>query len=837
MQVLKFGGTSVANADNISKVVAIIKSKFVSPVNSAESEGDKTIVVVSALGGITDLLLSAAALAAEGNETYIEKLNLVEQRHLEAAKQLIPVAFQSQLLSLVKKCCNEIEDICNGIFLLRELTPRSKDRISSYGEWLSSHIISAKLKAEKLENVWKDARDLIVTNSNFTNAEVDFLTTHQRVNEFFPHQPGSLFIIPGFIAANENGITTTLGRGGSDYTAAIIASALTAKKLEIWTDVSGMMTADPRLTANARIIPHISYQEAMELSHFGAKVIYPPTIQPVMTKNIPVWIKNTFLPGDYGTVITNDASLNSPLGSGGGNIVRGISSINNIVLLSLEGSGMIGIPGFSKRLFEALSNEKINVILITQSSSEHSICVGIDALEATKGKQAVDSAFANEIALEKVEPLIVEPGLSIVALVGENMKSHPGISGRMFSTMGRNGVNIRAIAQGSSEKNISTVIATKDVRKSINVLHEEFFETTYKQVNLFIIGTGNVGARLLAQLQQQLVFLQQQMRLQLRVAGLSNSRKMIFKPEGINPGQWKEQLEEGEKADLEKFTTEIINQNLRNSIFVDITANDKVAKVYDQLLQKSISVVACNKIAASSSYDNYKQLKDLANEYNCQFLFETNVGAGLPIIGTLNDLLRSGDRVNRIEAVLSGTLNFVFNNYDGKKKFTDVVRQAQDEGYTEPDPRLDLSGTDVMRKIMILARESGEKIEMNEISNNSFMPASCMQGSVDDFYAAMKKEEEHFKKLYDKANAEGCKLKFVASYNSLSKEEGRSGAASVGLQHIDTDHDLYHLYGKDNVVLFYTDRYKEQPLVVKGAGAGAEVTASGVFADVIRASK
>ena len=828
MQVLKFGGTSVANADNISKVGAIVKEAV---------KNDKTIVVVSALGGVTDILLNAAALAAEGDEDYKEKLNLVEQRHLEAAKQLIPVAYQSQLLSLVKKCCNEIEDICNGIFLLRELTPRSKDRICSYGEWLSSQIISAKLKAEGLENVWKDARELIVTNSNFTNAEVDFGATNQRVNEFFPHQPGSLFVVPGFIAANENGITTTLGRGGSDYTAAIIAAALTAKKLEIWTDVSGMMTADPRLTANARIIPHISYQEAMELSHFGAKVIYPPTIQPVMTKNIPVWIKNTFLPGDYGTVITNDVSLNSPPdgGDGSGNIVRGISSINNIVLLSLEGSGMIGIPGFSKRLFEALSNEKINVILITQSSSEHSICVGVDALDATKAKQTVDSAFANEIALQKVEPLIVETALSIVALVGENMKSHPGISGRMFSTLGRNGVNIRAIAQGSSEKNISTVIATKDVRKSINVLHEEFFETTYKQVNLFIIGTGNVGARLLAQMQQQLVFLQQQMRLQLRVAGISNSRKMIFKPEGINPGHWKEQLDEGEPANLEKFTEGIINQNLRNSIFVDITANDNVAKVYDQLLQKSISVVACNKIAASSSYNNYKRLKDLANEYNCQFLFETNVGAGLPIIGTLNDLLRSGDRVNRIEAVLSGTLNFVFNNYDGKKKFTDVVKQAQEEGYTEPDPRLDLSGTDVMRKIMILARESGEKIEMDEIANNSFMPASCMQGSVADFYAAMEKEEEHFKKLYEKASAGGCKLKFVASYNSLPKEEG--GVASVGLQHIDPNHDLYHLYGKDNVVLFYTDRYKEQPLVVKGAGAGAEVTASGVFADVIRAAR
>ena len=812
MQVFKFGGTSVANADNINKVVAIVKGSV---------KKDTTIVVVSALGGVTDLLLSAAALAADGNEEYKNKLGLVEQRHLEAVKQLIPVANQSQLLSLVKKSCNELEDICNGIFLLRELTPRSKDRISSYGEWISSQIISAKMKADGIDNVWKDARDLIVTNSNFTAAEVDFTATNEKINGFFPHQPANLFLVPGFIAADENGITTTLGRGGSDYTAAIIASALTAKTLEIWTDVSGMMTADPRLTANARIIPHISYQEAMELSHFGAKVIYPPTIQPVMSKNIPVWIKNTFAPQDPGTLIESSANKN-------GNIVRGISSINNIALLSLEGSGMIGIPGFSKRLFEALSNEKINVILITQSSSEHSICVAVDALSAAKAKQAVDTAFANEITLEKVEPLFIESELSIVALVGENMKSHPGISGRMFSTMGKNGVNIRAIAQGSSEKNISAVIATKDVRKSINVLHEEFFETTYKQVNLFIIGTGNVGAKLLGQMQQQLVFLQQQLRLQLRIAGLSNSRKMIFNEEGVNPGQWKEQLDQGTPADLQKFVDEIINRNLRNSIFVDITANDKVASVYDQLLQKSISVVACNKVAASSAYNNYKKLKDLAREFNCQFLFETNVGAGLPVIATLNDLVHSGDRVHKIQAVLSGTLNFVFNNYDGKRKFAEVVKQAQDEGYTEPDPRLDLGGTDVMRKIMILARESGQTIEMDDIANNSFMPASCMQGTVADFYAAMAKEEEHFKKLYEKANAEGCKLKFVASYNE--------GKASVGLQHIDPNHDLYHLYGKDNVVLFYTDRYKEQPLVVKGAGAGAEVTASGVFADIIRAS-
>jgi aspartokinase/homoserine dehydrogenase 1 len=813
MQVLKFGGTSVANAENINKVVAIVKGSL---------KKDKTVVVVSALGGVTDLLLNAATMAADGDELYKDKLTAIEQRHMEAVKQLIPVAQQSQFLSLVKKSCNEIEDICNGIFLLGELTARSKDRIGSYGEWISSQIITAKFKADGVEAIWKDSRELIETNSAFTAAEVDFPATNQKINDFFSAQSSSLFILPGFIAADKNGVTTTLGRGGSDYTAAILASALNAATLEVWTDVSGMMTADPRLTANARIIPHISYQEAMELSHFGAKVIYPPTIQPVMGKGIPVWIKNTFIPSDEGTLI-------EAVVTNGGDIVRGISSVNNIALISLEGSGMIGIPGFSKRLFEALSSEKINVILITQSSSEHSICVGIESVVAERAKHAVDQAFANEIELQKVEPLKIEADLSIVALVGENMKNHTGISGRMFSAMGRNGVNVRAIAQGSSEKNISAVIATKDVRKAINVLHEEFFETSYKQVNLYITGAGNVGAKLLGQLQQQSDFLQQQLHLQLRVVGLSNSRKMLLDEEGITLDKWKEKLNSGETASLQKFVDEIISRNLRNSVFVDVTANDKVAAVYDQLLQKSIAVVACNKVAASSAYNNYKKLKDLAREFNSQFLFETNVGAGLPVIATLNDLVHSGDRIHKIQAVLSGTLNFVFNNYDGTRKFADVVKQAQDEGYTEPDPRLDLGGTDVMRKIMILAREAGHKIEMTDIDNNSFMPASCMQGTVEDFYREMAKEEAHFKKLVEAANAAGCKLKFVASFDN--------GKASVGLQHIDPKHDLYHLYGKDNVVLFYTDRYKEQPLVVKGAGAGAEVTASGVFADIIRASK
>lgn len=818
MQVLKFGGSSVAHAENINKVIDIVQKATIN---------GRTVVVVSALSGVTDLLLQAASLAVNGSEEYKERLKLIEQKHLDAVKQLIPVTNQSHLLSMVKKVCNEMEDICNGILLLQELTARTNDRMASYGEWLSSQIIAAAFQAKGFQAFWVDTRELIITDSNYTTAGVDFSVTNQKITEYFHARKDNLFILPGFIAKDSSGITTTLGRGGSDYTAAILAAALDASVLQIWTDVSGMMTADPRLTTHAKIIPQISYQEAMELSHFGAKVIYPPTLQPVMGKNIPVYIKNTFSPDDAGTRIHNGEVKATT--DKDNILVSGISSISNITLISLEGSGMIGIPGFSKRLFEALSNEKINVILITQSSSEHSICVAVDSNISHRAKRAVDAMFANEIALQKVAPLIIETNLSIVALVGEQMKNHTGISGRMFHALGKNGVNIRAIAQGSSEKNISAVIAAADVKKAINVLHEEFFETGYKQVNLFIAGTGNVGTKLIEQLLQQSSYLQNQMHLQIRVAGVSNSRKMLMNEDGIDLSNWKTLLDNGENADVNLFASEIIKKNLRNSILVDITANDAVAEIYESLLRKSISVVACNKVAASSSFQKYTTLKEVAREFNSQFLFETNVGAGLPVIATLNDLVRSGDRVHRIQAVLSGTLNFVFNNYDGTKKFVDIVKQAQDEGYTEPDPRLDLGGTDVMRKILILAREAGQRIEMNEVVNHSFMPEKCMQGTVADFYNEMGKAEAHFKQMLIEANQKQCKLKFVASY--------QNGKASVGLQHIEAKHDLYHLYGKDNVVLFYTDRYKEQPLVVKGAGAGAEVTAAGVFADIIRASK
>lgn len=813
MQVLKFGGTSVANGDNINKTVAIVKQAL---------QKDKTIVVVSALGGTTDMLIDAVKQAAARNEDYREKLKSIETRHLQAVRELIPVEQQGATLSLVKKKCNELESICEGAFLLQEATNRTIDNIVSYGELLSSLIISARLQALQITHQWVDSRELIRTNSNHGNATVDKEYTFTTVKNYINQNNNTLYLLPGFIASDANGVTTTLGRGGSDYTAAIVAAAVDAKVLEIWTDVSGMMTADPRLVPNAKIISNISYLEAMELSHFGAKVIYPPTIQPVMNKGIATWIKNTFAPDDYGTLIERKAESNT-------NSVSGISSIGKITLLNLEGTGMAGVPGISKRLFEALSNEKINVILITQASSEFSICVGIDESNAKKAKEAVDAEFANEIAINKVDPTTIESDLSIIALVGENMKNHTGISGKMFGALGRNGINIRAIAQGSSEKNISTVIRTADVKKAVNVLHEEFFETVHKELNLFIAGAGNVGGILIEQLKQQLDFIDSQLHLNIRVIGIANSKQVLLNENGINLSNWKEQLKAAPAMNLEGYTDFIISKNLRNSVFIDITASEQTSACYAELLKRSISVVACNKIACSSDYKNYKSLKDLAKEFNASFLFETNVGAGLPVIGTLNDLVRSGDKVNKMEAVLSGTLNFVFNNYDGTAPFAAVVKQAQDEGYTEPDPRLDLSGKDVMRKILILSREAGHKMELDDIQNNSFLPESCMNGSVSDFYKELEKHEAHFKNLYQQAANEGKKLKFVARLEN--------GKASVGLQHISKEQDLYHLYGKDNVVLFYTNRYVNQPLVIKGAGAGADVTASGIFADIIRAAR
>lgn len=814
MKILKFGGTSVANSQNILLVENIIKK---------ESSKDRVAVIVSALHGVTDLLIQGAESASEKNDSYLQKLKSIEEKHLQLVKELIPISEQSSLLSFVKKHCNDIEDLYNGIYVLGELTDRIKDKIASYGEFLSSNIIAARLQHQSLDCVWMNSSELIKTNSNFTNAKVSFDLTEDNISKYFDQYQNQIIIGPGFIASDDQNHITTLGRGGSDYTAAIIAAAVNAKELQIWTDVSGMMTADPRLASHAKPIAEISYHEAMELSHFGAKVIYPPSIQPVMIKNIDLKIKNTFEPEELGTLVSHKLNISEKEKQ---QLVVGISNMGNIALLTLEGSGMVGIPGISAKLFQCLSNEKINVILITQGSSEHSITIAIHEKDMLAAENAINVSFADDIQLKRVAPVNIETGLSILALVGENMKSRSGVSAKMFSCLGNNGINIRTIAQGSSERNISVVISENDAKKAVNVLHEEFFESEIKQIHLYICGTGNVGNKLIEQIYEQNQYLRENHLINLRIAGISNSRKMFFADRGISKDEYSKWNELGKEASAKGFAEEIISRNLRNSVFVDITASAEVPEVYESLLKRSIDIVACNKIAASSDFEQYKILKNTARNHNCSFHFETNVGAGLPVIGTINDLIKSGDKITSIEAVLSGTLNFVFNNYDGSRTFSEVVAQAQKEGYTEPDPRLDLSGTDVARKILILAREAGYPLQFEEIENIGFLPEACMQGSVEHFYEKLMEYEDHFKALFLNAQKDGKILKYTAEF--------KDGKAKVGLQHIAPGNDLFHLYGKDNIVIFKTLRYSEQPLVIKGAGAGAEVTASGIFADIIR---
>ncbi len=823
MQVLKFGGSSVGTTDAISKVIAIVKPRV---------QNTPTIIVVSAMSGVTDQLVLLAQTAAQGNEGYKTIIQSLSEKHEDAVRNLLPASQQLKTLSIVKELIQEIETHCAELFHQGVFSLYMQDQLMSYGEILSSKIIAAAFESEGVDQEWLDSRAMIKTNSTYSSAVVERVLTNQTIQQYFAKSSNqhALYIAPGFIASNAAGHTTTLGRGGSDYTAAIYAAALNASILEIWTDVSGMMTADPRIVPHAKAIPKISYHEAMELSHFGAKIIYPPTILPVMQAHIPIWIKNTFEPEHPGTLIENASPKDN-------HFIRGISSIKDICLLSLEGAGMVAIPGFTKRLFDALAKKQISIILITQSSSEHSISVGVSIQDTHLAKIAVDAEFEEEINIQLLEPLIIEKELSIIAIVGEQMRNHPGVSGKMFTVLGANGINIRAIAQGSSEKNITAVIEAQDVHKAMNLLHEAFFESTYKQVNVYIAGVGNVGSKLIEQIKQQSADLQSTLRLQINIVGIVNSKKYLINTAGIDLNHWTDQLAAAPSGTIQNFVNAIVNHNLRNSIFVDITANASVADTYAQLLSHSVSVVACNKIACSSAYAHYAKLKSLAQSHHAAFLFETNVGAGLPIVSTLNDLIHSGDAIHTIEAVLSGTLNFVFNHYAGGtdgKTFVQVVKQAQEEGYTEPDPRLDLGGTDVMRKILILAREAGHPLEMEDIVNESFLPAPCFNGSVDNFYNELEKQEPHFKQLYDAAAAAGCKLKFIAKFD---KDANGKATAKVGLQNIQPSSDFYHLYGKDNLVLFYTNRYPELPLVIKGAGAGADVTASGVFADIIRAAR
>ncbi len=810
MKVLKFGGTSVASADEIRSVGEIIQKTGDAPL----------IVVVSAMGGVTDTLLTSLNRAAARDESFRAEIERIRQRHHETIEQLIPEAERADLFAGLQSSVEELRTLLEGAFLIGESTDRLRDRVAGYGEWLSAVQINAYLQATGTHAALKDGRDLIRTDQRFGKARVEFALTNELCRTYFSSRKERVTVVPGFVAESIQGEQTTLGRGGSDYSAAILAAALSAESLEIWTDVSGMYTADPRIVRQARKLERISYEEAMELSHFGARVLYPPSIQPVLEQGFPIHIRNTFQPEDPGTCIE---LLTGP----GEKSITGISHVDRIALISLEGPDMVGVPGISRRFFEALSLQEISIVLITQASSEHSICIGISEEESERACEAIRQTFGYELSHQRLRLPEPESNLSIIALVGDQLKSHQGISGRMFSTLGRNNVNIKAIAQGASERNISAVIDSRDVRKALNSLHETFFEESYRQLNLFIMGVGNVGSRLLAQLRQQKEYLRDNLKLNIRVIGLANSRRYCWNPEGIDLNNWEQLLADGQPSSVVGFFEFTREQNLRNSIYVDNTASVEVAALYTAYLRNSIAVVTCNKIACSSELKGYRSLKAVSRKYNAPFLYETNVGAGLPIIDTLKNLIASGDRIHRIEAVVSGSLNFVWDTYQGNPPFVSVVRQAMEGGYTEPDPRIDLSGVDVMRKILILARDSGSELELDQIENRSFLPEGSLEtDSVEEFLNALEQGEEHFRRQFEEAQEEGAALKYVAEYSAER--------ASVGLRRVPPGHPFFKLEGSDNIVLFYTDRYRDRPLVVKGAGAGAEVTASGLFADLIR---
>ena len=764
-------------------------------------------------------MIKAGELAQNGDENYKKVLSEIEQKHFAAVDELFPYEKQSEIKANIKQLLNDLDDICNGIFLLGEIFPKTKDFLMSFGERLSALILAGSFNENGIATKLIDARDLIITDENFGNANVNFELTNKMVRMQLENVRENIFV-SGFIASSMSRKLTTLGRGGSDYTASILAAAVNAEMLEIWTDVDGVMTADPNIVSSAYPLEKLSYEEAMELSHFGAKVIYSPTINPVLRKGIPVLIKNTFNPNGKGTLICKEGSPN-------GKPVKGLSRINDIALLTLTGGGMVGVTGIASRLFSSLSNAKVNVIFITQASSEHTITIGIDKDELSAAREAITHEFENEFTLGKIKELVEETGLSIVALVGDNMKSSVGLSGKSFNALGKNGINVRAIAQGSTERNISIVINQNDVHKALNVLHEEFFLSNLKKMHIFNIGIGNVGKTLINQIRDQYEYLKQEHRLEVKIVALANSRKMLFVPEGIDLSNWEQLMEtKAEPMNRQVFIQKMSNLNLRNSVFVDNTANESIAGLYASVLDKSISVVASNKIAASSAYDNYWKLISLAKKKNVKYLYETNVAAGLPVLKTIKDMVKSGDKIFRIQAVLSGSLNFIFNNFSKEKPFSVVVRQAMSEGYTEPDPRIDLSGVDVARKILILTREAGFHLEMSDIENKAFLPEDLMKlEKVEDFIEKLPEYDDYFEKMRLSAEENGKKLRYVAEFND--------GKASVGLREADPQDAYYRLDGKDNIVLIYSRRYEDLPLVVKGAGAGAEVTASGVFADII----
>ena len=805
MKVLKFGGTSVGTVESLRSVKKIV-----------EGCNEPVIVVVSALGGITDQLINTAKLAAQGDSSHLESYSRIVERHNNVITNMVPTDKIDELKSIVNPLLEELGNIYKGVSLIKDLSDRTLDIIVSYGERLSSVIISRIIKDAQ----HYDSRNFIKTEKQFGKHILDNDTSQKYIHATFDNNNFKVAVVPGFISSDENGYITNLGRGGSDYTAAILAATLNASVLEIWTDVDGFMTADPRVINNTYVIDHLSFVEAMELCNFGAKVIYPPTIYPVCHKNIPIWIKNTFNPTAPGTCISEQRP--SPEGKA----IKGISSINDTCLITVSGLGMVGIIGINARIFNALAKNGVSVFLVSQASSENNTSFAVKNADADLAVSVLKEEFAVELQSGEISDITPEPNLATVAIVGENMKQSTGIAGKLFNTLGRNGINVIACAQGASETNISFVIDLKNLRKALNVIHDSFFLSETQVLNMFMVGIGNVGQHLLEQIRLQHDNLLKEKALELRVVGISNSRKCVFDRDGIDIANYKERLENSEiVATPENIKNGVLGMNIFNSVFVDCTANEGVASLYADLLSHNVNVVAANKIAASSCYKNYSKLKQIARKKDVKFLFETNVGAGLPIINTINSLINSGDKILRIEAVLSGTLNYIFNVLSSDISMSKAIKMAKEEGYSEPDPRIDLSGKDVIRKLVILAREAGYEVEQEDVEKHLFIPEECFEGTVDEFFAKIENLDADFEDKRANAENEGLRFRFVARLEN--------GKLDVSLQKVKSSHPFYVLEGSNNVILLTTERYNEYPMVIKGYGAGAEVTAAGVFADII----
>lgn len=806
MKVLKFGGTSVGSVKSILSLKHIVEK---------EAESQPIIVVVSALGGITDKLIATAHLALQGDEGWRNEFEAMVSRHHKMIDTIITDTKEREnLFNIVDGMFEQLRSIYYGVFLIHDLSEKTLDAIVSYGERLSSNIVATLISKAK----WFDARDFIMTERKNGKHTLDSEMTARLVRKAF-HDLPRISLVPGFISRDKSsGETTNLGRGGSDYTAAIIAAALDASILEIWTDVDGFMTADPRVIKTAYTINELSYIEAMELCNFGAKVIYPPTIYPVCVRNIPIKVKNTFNPSNKGTIIKNKIANDSKP-------IKGISSISGTTLITVTGLSMVGVIGVNRRIFTALANNGISVFMVSQASSENSTSIGVRDEDARSAVSVLDKEFAKEIETGAMFPMHAESGLATIAVVGENMKHTPGIAGKLFGTLGRSGISVIACAQGASETNISFVVDGRFLRKALNVIHDSFFLSEYKVLNLFICGVGTVGGKLIEQIRDQYEKLKVDRGLKLNVVGIASSKKAIFNRDGIELENYREQLNKSNDSNNSQLLKEVIGMNIFNSVFVDCTASKEVASFYQLLLEHNVSVVAANKIAASSDYQSYLKLKRTALERGVKFLFETNVGAGLPIIGTINDLINSGDKILKIEAVLSGTLNFIFNEISADVPFSETVRRAKEQGYSEPDPRIDLSGTDVIRKLVILAREAGYKVEQDDVEKNLFIPSSYFSGSVENFWEKLPMLDAEFEERRKKLEADGKHWRFVATMDH--------GKTSVSLKAVDRNHPFYNLEGSNNIVLLTTERYKEYPMLIQGYGAGASVTAAGVFANIM----